>query len=97
MYDEKSTYTSYLFILELIKKVPFAIRWIQIANDVKFTNLQRKNQGKTMFEIILDNLDIKYTKIRIATTRHNGKVERQHKQDSERFYKHLKMFDLTDE
>ena len=50
-----------------------------------------------MFEIILDNLDIKYTKIRIATTRHNGKVERQHKQDSERFYKHLKMFDLTDE
>ena len=50
-----------------------------------------------MFEIILDNLDIKYTKIRIATTRHNGKVERQHKQDSERFYKHLKMFDLTGE
>lgn len=42
-----------------------------------------------MFEIILDNLDIRYTRTRIATPRHNGKVERQHRQDSERFYKHL--------
>ena len=49
-----------------------------------------------MFEIILRKLDIKYTKTRIATPRHNGKVERQHRQDSERFYKNLKMFNLED-
>ena len=44
-----------------------------------------------MFEMILDNVDIKYTRIRIAIPRHNGKVERKHRQDSEKFYKHLKM------
>ena len=49
-----------------------------------------------MFEMILDNVDIKYTRTRIAIPRHNGKVERKHRQDSERFYKYLKMFDLTD-
>ena len=96
MYEEKSTYTSYLFILELIKKAPFAIREIQTDNGSEFTNLQRKQQGKTMFEMILEKLDIKYTRTRIATPKHNGKVERQHRQDSERFYKHLKIFDLTD-
>ena len=96
MYNEKSTYTSYLFILELIKKAPFAIREIQTDNGVEFTNLQRRQQGQTMFEVILEKLDIKYTKTRIATPRHNGKVERQHRQDSERFYKNFKMFDLTD-
>ncbi|WP_317368307.1 hypothetical protein [uncultured Tyzzerella sp.] len=82
--------------LELIRKAPFDIREIQTDNGVEFTNLQRKHQGKTMFETILDNLDIKDTRTRIATPRHNGKVERQHRQDSEIFYKHLKMFDLTE-
>lgn len=96
IYEEKSTYTSYLFILELIKKSPFIIREIQTDNGVEFTNLQRKEQGETMFEMILRKLDIKYTRTRIATPRHNGKVERQHRQDSERFYKYLKMFNLED-
>ena len=49
-----------------------------------------------MFQMILKKLDIKYTRTRIATPRHNGKVERQHRQDSERFYKYLKMFNLKD-
>ena len=49
-----------------------------------------------MFEMILRKLDIKYTRTRIATPRHNGKVKRQHRQDSERFYKYLKMFNLED-
>lgn len=96
MYEEKTTYSSYIFILELLKKFPFPIREIQTDNGVEFTNLQRKHQGKTMFEMILEKLDIKYTRTRIATPRHNGKVERQHRQDSERFYKYLKMFDLKD-
>ena len=49
-----------------------------------------------MFEMVLDKLDIKYTRTRISTPRHNGKVERQHRQYSERFYKYLKMFNLRD-
>lgn len=48
-----------------------------------------------MFEETLEKFDIKYTRTRIATPRHNGKVERKNRQDSERFYKNLKMFNLT--
>lgn len=46
-----------------------------------------------MSEMILKDLGIKYT---ISYYRHNGKIECQHRQDSERFYKYLKMFNLTD-
>lgn len=42
--------------------------------------------------MILRKLDIKYTKTRIAISRHNKKIERQHRQDSERLYKYLKIF-----
>lgn len=50
-----------------------------------------------MFEIIVEKLDIKYKRARISTPRHNVKVERQHGKHNERFYKYLKMFNLTDE
>jgi len=34
--------------------------------------------------------------IRIATPRHNGKVERQHRIDEARFYKKMRMYSLED-
>lgn len=34
--------------------------------------------------------------MRIATPKHNGKVERQHRTDTLRFYSRLKMFSLAD-
>lgn len=37
-----------------------------------------------------------YHRIRIATPRHNGKVERQHRTDELRFYKHMRMYSLAD-
>lgn len=39
-------------------------------------------------------LRILYHRIQIATPRHNGKVERQHRTDEERFYKHMRMYSL---
>ena len=39
---------------------------------------------------------IKYHRIRIATPRHNGKVERQHRIDQLRFYDSLRMYSLAD-
>jgi hypothetical protein len=41
-------------------------------------------------------MGILYHRIRIATPRHNGKVERQHRTDSERFYSRMRMFSLKD-
>lgn len=97
MYDEHSTYSSYKFLLELIKVAPFPIREIQTDNGREFTNALRTTKGKkTIFEIALDKFGIKYHRIRIATPRHNGKVERQNRQDEERFYRYMKMYNLED-
>ncbi len=49
-----------------------------------------------MFEKELEFLEIKYHRIRVATPRHNGKVERQNRQDGERFYVNMKMYNLED-
>lgn len=97
MYDEHSTYSSYQFLIALIKAAPFPIREIQTDNGSEFTNaLRAKNAKETMFEKALKKLEIKYHRIRVATPQHNGKVERQNRQDEERFYSKMKMYSLDD-
>lgn len=49
-----------------------------------------------MFEQVLEKNDIIYHRIRVATPRHNGKVERQHRTDEKRFYKKIRMYSLED-
>ena len=53
-------------------------------------------KAKSLFEQGLEEAGIIYHRIRVATPRHNGKVERQHRIDMQRFYKHLRMFSLED-
>jgi transposase InsO family protein len=98
MYDEHSTYSAYDFLTKLIAAAPFPIRELQTDNGAEFTNalLVTKAKHKTMFEQALEDMDIIYHRIRIATPRHNGKVERQHRSDDERFYATLRMYDLGD-
>ena len=64
----------------------------------EFTNalLVIKAKHKTLFEQALEDMDILYKRIRVATPRHNGKVERMHRTDTMRFYSNLKMFNLAD-
>ena len=98
MYDEKSTYSAKLFLMELISVAPFPIRMIQTDNGTEFTNalLVVKAAHKTLFEQALIDMEIHYKRIRIATPRHNGKVERQHRTDEMRFCSNMKMKDLAD-
>ncbi|MDR1754592.1 MAG: hypothetical protein LBR74_06785 [Eubacterium sp.] len=55
-----------------------------------------KAKHKTLFEQALADKGIIYHRIRIATPRHNGKVERCHRTDQQRFYRKLWMCDLND-
>ena len=98
MYEEHSTYSSTDFLMKLIKAAPFAIREIQTDNGSEFTNanVDRINPPLSMFEKTLERLGIIYHRIRVATPRHNGKVERQHRCDELRFYKKMKMYNLED-
>jgi transposase len=98
MYNEHSTYCAFEFLKELVSKCPFPIKRVQTDNGTEFTNslLVTKSKHKTMFEQALVEWGIEYQRIRIATPRHNGKVERQNRTDGVRFYKYLKMFNLED-
>ena len=98
MYEEHSTYSSKDFLIKLIKAFPTPIREVQTDNGTEFTMaLQVKDKTmKTLFEEALEDMEIKYHRIRVATPRHNGKVERQHRIDEQRFYSKMKMYNLAD-
>ena len=85
---EHSTYASEEFLKIIIKKFPFKIECIQTDNGTEFTN-RLNPQGttkKTKFEKTLEKLGIRHKLIKPKTPRHNGKVERSHRKDQERFY-----------
>ena len=98
MYDEHSTHSSKLFLEEMFKYFPFPIREAQTDNGTEFTNalLVVISKHKTLFEEALEEMDVIYHRIQIATPRHNGKVERQHRKDEQRFYRKMRMYNLED-
>lgn len=98
MYAEHSTDSSKQFLISLVLHAPFLIREIQTDNGTEFTKRLIANDpnDKTSFELELDRMGIIHHLIRPATPRHNGKVERQHRIDEMRFYKHMRMYSLDD-
>lgn len=97
LYEEHSTFSSVEFLKKLIINCPFAIREVQTDNGTEFTRALISNDGElSLFEKCLKNCNIKYHRIRVATPRHNGKVERQHRTDELRFYKKIRMYNLED-
>jgi hypothetical protein len=98
MYDEHSTYSSKDFLVKLVATSRFPIREVQTDNGTEFTNalLVKDPETRSLFENALLDMDILYHRIRIATPRHNGKVERQHRCDELRFYKKMRMYSLPD-
>ncbi len=89
MYDEHSTYSSVDFIKKAISFFKYKIKEVQTNNGTEWTKALISNDpnDKTLFEEELTRQGIRYHRIRIATPRHNGKVERQHRTDEKRFYK----------
>ena len=85
---EHSTYASAQFIEIVIKKFKFKIECIQTDNGFEFTNRLNRHMSwkQTMFEKVLEQKGIKHKLIKPKTPRHNGKVERSHRKDQERFY-----------
>ncbi len=85
---EHNTYESTEFLKIIISKFKYKIECIQTDNGFEFTNrLNSKNMNKkTMFEKKLEELGIRHKLIKPRTPRHNGKVERSHRKDQERFY-----------
>jgi transposase len=94
IYDELSAWNSMHFVKELRKRFPFEIACIQTDNGSEFTSRLQGAKYLSAFETYLADEGIEHKYIKVATPRHNGKVERSHRSDQERFYEHRTFFSL---
>ena len=88
-FEEHSSYSSCLFLEHLIKAFPCPIECVQTDNGQEFTKRFSSYGGSdkpTIFQVRLMEHNIHHKLIRPFTPRHNGKVERSHRKDNERFY-----------
>ena len=88
-YEEQSTFSSADFLSKVAKhfaRKGVAVECIQTDNSFEFTNRFSSSQRdlETLFEATARQLGIRL--IRPYTPRHNGKVERSHREDQKRFY-----------
>jgi transposase len=94
IYDEHSAWNSAHFASSLLKKFPFEIQCIQTDNGCEFTSILQGAKHPSAFEAYLESNGIRHKRIAPATPRHNGKVERSHRTDQERFYNGNKFYSL---
>jgi transposase len=94
IYDELSAWNSAHFARELQKRFSFAIACIQTDNEAEFTSRLQGAKKPSAFEIYLAAEGIHHKPIAVATPRHNGKVERSHRTDQERFYNDRSFYSL---
>ena len=98
--NEHSTYTSSEFVKKVKKFFPFKIETIQTDNGSEFTNRLSWNNSlknkKTLFEETVEKLGIKHKLIKPYTPKENGRVERSHRKDQERFYHNNTFYSLED-
>lgn len=94
-YEEQSSYSTCGFIRRAIAHFGYLPKIIQTDNGAEFTHLAKTKRVHPMDALCL-KLGIKHQRIRPRTPRHNGKVERSHRNDQERFYSTLKFYSLDD-
>ena len=100
-YPEQSTYSSADFLQKLNKwyaRRGIHVECVQTDNGFEFTNRfsPSKKHLPTLFEATAAQLGIRHKLIRPYTPRHNGKVERSHREDQKRFYSCHSFFSLED-
>lgn len=100
-YEEQSTYSSADFLRKIILKyarIGIKVECVQTDNGFEFTNRfsNSKRDLPTLFEQTASELGVRHKLIRPYTPRHNGKVERSHREDQKRFYNSHNFFSLAD-
>ena len=90
-YVEQCTFSSADFlrkVVEVFRRKGVTVECVQTDNGFEFTNRfsNSKRDIPTLFEHTAAELGIRHKLIRPYTPRHNGKVERSHREDQKRFY-----------
>ena len=95
-YEEHTPTNTINFIEKCIKYYGYKPKEIQTDNGMEFTYNKSKIKKGHPVESKLKELKIRHHKIRPRTPQHNGKVERSHRNDNERFYSYLKFYSYED-
>lgn len=94
-YMEQSSYSTVDFVKRAILYFGYKPKIIQTDNGFEFTHLKKTNMIHPL-DVLCNELNIIHQLIRPRTPRHNGKVERSHRSDNERFYKYLSFYSYDD-
>ena len=100
-YEEQSTDSSADFLSKVaahFARKGITIECVQTDNGFEFTNRfsNSRRDLQTLFEARAKELGIRHKLIRPYTPRHNGKVERSHREDQRRFYDVRRFYSLAD-
>jgi hypothetical protein len=96
-FEEASTYTSKVFLENMLKAFPFKVECVQTDNGFEFTKrFGSDSNSPTLFERTLKQCGIRHKLIKPFTPRHNGKVERSHRKDNEYFYATHNFYSFND-
>jgi len=77
-YPERTGINTVKFLINAMKFFPFGLHMIQTDNGSEFVN--------ELVEKSMKSMNLRHKRIRPATPRHNGKVERSHRVDGKFFY-----------
>lgn len=94
-YEENSSYSTVDFVERAIIFFGYAPKEIQTDNGSEFTHFTRTKRVHPL-DVFCARHKIEHKLIRPRTPWHNGKVERSHRNDQERFYNYLSFYSFYD-
>ncbi len=94
-YMEQSGYSTVDFVKRSMDYFGYKPQIIQTDNGAEFTHLKKTDRIHSL-DILCNELHITHKLIRPRTPQHNGKVERSHRNDQERFYNFLHFYSYED-
>ena len=96
-YREKNQETTVDFTLRAFQFFGYRPKIIQTDNGIEFRFLDKLKDGRIhLLDKLCRHFHIEHKLIRPRTPRHNGKVERSHRADNERFYRYLRYYSFAD-
>ena len=96
VYKEQSSFSTVDFFKRAIIYFGYAPEIVQTDLGSEFTHGSKKTDRIHPLDAFCNMIHIEHKLLRPRTPWHNGKVERSHRNDQERFYNHLKFYSYDD-
>ncbi|WP_407453759.1 DDE-type integrase/transposase/recombinase [Methanobrevibacter sp.] len=94
-YKEQSSHSTVDFVIKSMQYYGYIPKIIQTDNGAEFSHFKKTKMTHSL-DILCAEYNIQHKLIRPRAPWHNGKVERSHRNDQERFYNYLKFYSYKD-